>query len=111
MPKTKLLARKRKMVGGEERRRPMTTGIPKVSKSRDEQETRPRAGSSRAARTEALALDGSSRRAATRPFWGRRNTALLLEASAGPSATGNLKSETLPKWGRLKDGKQKVIIR
>ena len=68
-------------------------------------------GSSRAARTEALALDGSSRRAATRPFWGRRNTALLLEASAGPSATGNLKSETLPKWGRLKYGKQKVIIR
>lgn len=90
----------------------MTIGIPKVSKSRDEQETRPRAGSSRAARTEALALDdGSSRRAATRPFWGRRNTALLLEASAGPSATGNLKSETLPKWGRLKYGKQKVIIR
>lgn len=54
-----------------------------------------------------LALEGSSRSAASRPFCGRRNTALLLKESEGPSGTGNLKSGTLPKWGRLKHGGRK----
>lgn len=57
-----------------------------------------------------LALEGSSRRAAARPFCGRRNTALLPYESVGSSATGNLKSGTLPRCGRLKHEK-KVIIR
>lgn len=49
-----------------------------------------------------LALDGSSRSAASRPFWGHHSTAPLPGESADPSTTGNLKSGALSKWGHLK---------
>ena len=58
-----------------------------------------------------LALDGSSRSAASRPFWGRRRTAAPLKESAGPSATGNLKSGTLPRCGRLEHTGKKNDVR
>ena len=49
-----------------------------------------------------LVLDGSSHSAASWPFWGHCSSAVLLEESASQSATGNLKSGVLPKWGQLK---------
>lgn len=59
-----------------------------------------------------LALDGSSRSAASRPFWGRRRTAAPPKESAGPSATGNRKSGTLPRCGRLEHtGKKSDVSR
>lgn len=58
-----------------------------------------------------LAFDGSSRSAASRPFWGRRSTAAPLKESAGPSATGNLKSGTLPRCGRLEHTGKKDAVR
>lgn len=59
-----------------------------------------------------LALDGSSHSAASQPFWGCCSTAPLPEESAGWSATGNLRSGALPKWGRLKHtGKKRAVRR
>lgn len=57
-------------------------------------------------------MDGSSHSAASQPFWGCCSTAPLPEASAGWSATGNLRSGALPKWGRLKHtGKKRAVRR
>ena len=58
-----------------------------------------------------LASDGSSCSAASRPFWGHRSTAPLPKESAGRSATGNLRSGALPKWGRLKHTGKKSAVR
>lgn len=56
-------------------------------------------------------MDGSSRSAASRPFWGRRRTAAPPKESAGPSATGNRKSGTLPRCGRLEHTGKKSAVR
>ena len=58
-----------------------------------------------------LALDGSLRSTASRPFWGHHSTAPLPEESAGHSAMGNLRSRALPKSGRLKHTGKKSAIR
>ena len=58
-----------------------------------------------------LASDGSSCNAASRPFWGHHSTAPLPKESAGRSATGNLRSGALPKWGRLKHTAKSSTVR
>ena len=58
-----------------------------------------------------LVLDGSSHSAASWPFWGHCSSAVLLEESASQSATGNLKSGVLPKWGQLKHKGKKSTVR
>ena len=58
-----------------------------------------------------LALDSLLCSTASRPFWGRRSTIPLLEESASWSATGNLRSGVLPKWGQLKHMGKKSVVR
>lgn len=95
---------------GEKRKQPISPLVPEEPhRQRKRQETLEQAGGSHESpqRMEVLALEGSCRRRATRPFRWRRNTALLLLlllASVGLSARRNLEAGMLPTCVRLKYG-------